>query len=92
MNLETVQPNNHDRNEAKWYALGYGRCKRFNGKFNFYPQLGGYRILTPMAGVEFFQVRKSVFYNGSVIATGDTMWDATWNAISYFFSTIIKEL
>lgn len=86
------QPGNADRNEAKWYALGYGRCRKFNGKFNFYRIPGGYQILTPIAGVEFVQYGTSVQYRGEVIATGKTMWDATWNAVGYFFTNIVKDL
>ena len=82
-----------DPHQRLWLFLGYGGKRAPKSTWRWWKKTGAERtwiISAPNALAEFEQRGTAIFYHGEKVYEGKTQWDATWNALAYFYKNITQ--
>jgi hypothetical protein len=84
-----------DPDQRRWLSLGYGGKTAPTSTWRYWKKPRQDRqwvIAAPNHLAEFEQHGTTVYYNGVVIVTAQTQWQATWGALAYFYGKLLQEL
>ena len=82
-----------DPHQRLWLSMGYGGKTASMSTWRWWKKPETDRtwiISAPNDLAEFEQRDKVIFYNSEIVYEGSTQWDATWNALAYFYKYVIQ--